>query len=178
MGVVLCDRNTFTSTICPRCHHQNASTSIGTHLGDAEPVIAVVVQTQFDVFGLVGVEGEILESTSLAARRDFAVVVTVVVHVQRPDPLVSLVERDPHPDNVLGFLERVRDATAIALARPARVGRATAVPSVFGHAAVRVTSAIIGIAVVVVGGIHVNPGSHTCVNEGWYWKRCATGRKP
>ena len=138
-----------------------------THLRDAQPLVVVAVEAKLDVFRFIGVKIEGLVSKSFAARRDCAVVVTVFVHAQRPGPLISKVESDAHPDYVLGFLERVRDAAIVSLARPARVGRATAVPSVFGFAAVRVTATTASIAVVVVSGIDIDPGPHACIDEAW-----------
>lgn len=118
-----------------------------THLGDAQPHITVrvvVVETKPDLLRLVGVEEEVLVAEGRAARRYRAVVIAVVVDVQRVGPLIPLVEGDPHPDNILGLVEVVVDPAPlvvvvedVALARPARVGVATVVARVLGFAAVR-----------------------------------------
>ena len=148
-----------------RYSHVLSQCSTPTYLCDAEPFVVVAIEAKLDVFRFIGVEVEVLISKSVAARRDFAVVVAVVVHVQRPGPFIPQMESDAHPNDVLGFLEGVGDAAIVSLARPARVGRATAVPSVFRHAAIRVTTAIAGVAVIVIGGIYVDPRPHACVNE-------------
>ena len=148
-----------------RYSHALSQCSAPTHLRDAQPFVVVAVEAKLDVFRFIGVEVEVLVSKGVAARRDFDVVVAVIVHVQRSGPLISQMESDAHPNDVLGFLEGVLDAAIVSLARPARVGRATAVPSVFRHAAVRVTASIVGITIVVIGGIYVDPRSHACVNE-------------
>ena len=104
-----------------------------THLGDAQPLIVVAVEAKLNLLGFIGVEVERLVTKGLAAGLDLALVFPVIVsfvHVQLAGPLISLVERDLHADNVLGLLERVGDAASISLTRPARVCLATAVSSV------------------------------------------------
>ena len=122
---------------------------MSTHLRDAQPDIGVplrVVEAKLELLSLVGVQVIRLESVRLAARRDGAVVVVVVEHVQRSGSRRTQVEGDSNLLNVLGFLEVVRDAATviliravedIPLARPARVGPYIVIPSVFGYAAVR-----------------------------------------
>ena len=152
--------------------------SFPAHLGDAQPLVVVAVEAKLHLLGFIGVEVERLVSNSFAAGLDFSVVFAVVVgfvHVQLSGPLISLVEGDLHTDNVLGLLEVVRDAASISLARPARVCLATAVSRVFGNAALRVATAIIGITLVVPSGVNVNPGPLACIDESWDGQGCATG---
>ena len=141
-----------------------------THLGDAQPLVVVAVEAKLHLLSFVSVEVERLVPKSLSAGLDLAFVFSVIVgfvHVKFPGPLIPLVERDLHLDNVLGLLERVRDAASVPLARPARVCLATAVPGVFGLASLRVTATIIGITLVVPIGFHVNPGPLACIDESW-----------
>ena len=146
------------------------------HLGDAQPDVRVplrVGEAKLDVLGLVGVEVKALVSQRRAAGRDCAVLVTVVEHVQRPGVLIPFVEGDAHPDNVLGFLEVVRDAAPIvlgiavedvSLARPARVRRTIIVPGVGWYAALWDASAARSPRVVSIG-VYVDPGPVAGVDE-------------
>ena len=99
--------------------------------------------------------------------------VTVVEHVQRPGVLIPFVEGDAHPDNVLGFLEVVRDAAPIvlgiavedvSLARPARVRRTIIVPGVGWYAALWDASAARSPRVVSIG-VYVDPVPVAGVDE-------------
>lgn len=145
------------------------------YLSDTQPLLgpgSVIGETKDDLGRLLGVEGEALEPIRLAAGRDLAVEGAVDDHVQRPNVLVPLVERDADLDDVLGVFKVVLDPTAPdagdeeALTRPARVGAAIAVPSVFGEATVR-AAAIPGRPLVVCGGLghHRRPASR--IGEGW-----------
>ena len=83
------------------------------HLCDAQPLVADgirVVEANLEVSRFVGVESELLEVNGRPARLNLAVEITIVVHVQSPSPLGSLVKRHLHPGNVLGVFERVLDA--------------------------------------------------------------------
>ena len=101
--------------------------------------------------------------------------VAVVEHVQRTGVLIPPVKGNSHRDNVLGFLEVVRDAAALIViravedipsARPARVRQEIAIPGVGWHAAIR-AAAIAGRPRVVPSGVHVDQGPVTRVDEGW-----------
>ena len=123
--------------------------AIATYLGDAQPDVGVplrIVQAKLELFSLVGVQIVRLESVRVAARRDGAVVVMVVEHVQRPGSGCTKVEGNSNLLDVLGFFEVVRDAASvvpnravkdITLARPARVGPDIIVSGVLGYATVR-----------------------------------------
>lgn len=85
------------------------------YLGDTQPLLGlgfVVGETKDDLGRLLGVEGEALVPVRLAAGRDLAVEGAVDDHVQRPNVLVPLVERDADLDDVLGLFEVVLDPTA------------------------------------------------------------------
>ena len=152
--------------------------SLSAHLSDAQPDVSVplrVVEAKLDVLGLVGVEVKALVSKRRAAGLDCAVLVTVVEHVQGPGVLIPLVKGDAHPDNVLGFLEVIRDAASIvlsttledvSLARPARVRPEIIVPGIRRHAALWATSTARGPRVVSIG-VYVDPSPVAGVDEGW-----------
>ena len=160
-----------------------------TYLGDAQPYSRVpprVVEANLDVFGLVGVQVKVLVAERRAAGRDCAVVVTVVKNVQCSCVLIPLVEGNTHPDNVLGFLEGVRDAASIVFiravkeitsARPTRVSPDVVVPGVGGYATVRAAAAARRPGVVPIG-VDVDPSPLASVDEGYEGRgdRRATGR--
>ena len=157
--------------------NQKSKSARPAHLRDAQPLVVVAVEAKLHLLSFVSVEVERLVSKSFPAGLDLALVFPVIVgfvYVKFPGPLIPLVERDLHLDNVLRLLEGVRDTASISLARPARVCLATAVPGVFGLATLRVTAAIIGITLVVPIGVHVNPRSLACIDKGWDGWQSAT----
>ena len=97
-----------------------------------------------DVSRFVCFQEKFLVVIGRSARFDLADEITVVVHVESPGPLRSLVESDVEHDDVLRFAEVVVNAAQpryffneLALARPAGVRIETAIPRVIGRAAVR-----------------------------------------
>lgn len=108
-----------------------------------------------------------------AARLDLAVEVAVLVHVQRPDPLVSLVEENFDLDNILRLVEVVLDPAPVvvvedvSLARPARVDGDVLVSGVLGYAAVRAAAKFEHSVVVVTVSGHSDGRPDARVNEGW-----------
>ena len=155
---------------------------MATHLREAQPNVSVplwVVKAKLELFSLVGVQVARLESLSLAAGRDGAVVVMVVEHVQRLGSRRTQVEGDSKLLNILGFLEVVRDAATVALiravedvtlARPARVGPNIVVPGVFGYATFR-DAATPGRPRVIAIRLGVDPGPLARVDEGCHVNR-------
>ena len=154
----------------------NVCLSPPAHLGDAQPDVRVplrVIKAKLDFFGFVGVEVEALVSKRRAAGCDCAVLVTIVEHVQRPGVLIVLVEGDAHPENVLGFLEVVRDAAPVvfgiavedvSLAGPARVCPEIVVSGVGRYASLWATSTARGPRVVSIC-VYVDPGCVAGVDE-------------
>ena len=101
--------------------------------------------------------------------------VTVVEHFECPGVLIPIMKGDAQPDNVLGFLEGVRDAAPVvlsiavedvSLARPARALPEIVVPCIGRYAAAR-AAAIAGSPRVVAIGVHVDPGPVASVDECW-----------
>ena len=151
--------------------------AMSTHLRDAQPDIGVplrVVEAKLELLSLVGVQVIRLESVRLATRRDGAVVVVVVEHVQRSGSRRTQVEGDSNLLNVLGFLEVVRDAATVvlvraaenvSLARPARVGPDIVVPGVVRYATVRAAATPRRPCVVPIG-LDVDPGTLARIYQG------------
>lgn len=101
--------------------------------------------------------------------------VAAVEDVQRPGILKSLVKGDSHPNNVLGFVEVMRDAAAlivirvfedIPLVRSARVCQDVVVPGAVWYAAIRAATTA-GRPRAVPGGVHVDQGLVARVDRGW-----------
>ena len=133
----------------------------------------MVGKTKDDLGGLFGAEWEALVSIRVTAGRDLAVERTVNDYVQCPIVLIPPVERDTGLDNILGVFKVVLDTTPpdscdkVALTRPARVGSETAIPSVFGNAAVRAAT-IPGRPLVIRGGLGYHPCPLAHIDEGCY----------
>ena len=134
----------------------------------------MVGKTKDDLGGLFGAEWEALVSIRVTAGRDLAVERTVNDYVQCPIVLIPPVERDTDLDNILGVFKVVLDTTPpdscdkVALTRPARVGSETAIPSVFGNAAVRAATRI-GVSRVISSGIHHHGCLLACIDKRCYW---------
>lgn len=158
---------------------RHGSNDLATHLCDTQPIVIVAVGAKLDIHRFVSVEVKGLVSKCFTARRDCAVVFTVIVyiiHIQGPGPLIAEVESDVHLDDVLRLFKGVGDAAVVPLARPARVRGATAVSSVVGEASLRVAAAILGCPVVVIHGFHVDRGLLTCFDQGWGGGRRTSGK--
>lgn len=132
----------------------------------------MVGETEDYLGGLLGIEDETLVPARAAAGRDLAVEGPVDYHVQRPDVLIPLVERDTEFDDVLGVSKVVLDPAPPdpfyqgTLTRPPRVGAAIVVSSVFGKAAVR-AAAVSGRPVVICGGFSHYRCPFASIGEGW-----------
>ena len=162
---------------CRAGTHHSYLTLVATYLRDTQPDIGVplrVVQAKLELLSLVGVQVIRLESVRLAARRDGAVVVVVVEHVQRTGSGCTQMEGESNLLDVLGFLEVERDAATVVLIRaveditlagPARVGPDIIVPGVFGYATFRAAATPRCPRVVSIG-LDVDPGALACVEKG------------
>ena len=90
--------------------HSLNDSSTASRLRNAEPLVLVAVEAKLDVLGFIGVEVEVLVFKSVAARGDFAMLIALDVHVQRPSHLISQMRSDEHPNDALGFLEEQKSS--------------------------------------------------------------------